>query len=130
MTYRDISCYVPINPVDENKVDNLVKSMLENGWQGMPILTYGEALLTGSHRFAALKKIARMVDSLDLDDAPILDADVVEDVTEIVNENLRKYEEENGEAYDFEYSGIDYSDIGWLLKDSWVEDYKDEIREW
>lgn len=59
MNYYDIQCFAEINEVDESKVDELVSSMLSNGWQGMPILIIGESLLTGSHRLAALKKLMK-----------------------------------------------------------------------
>mgnify|MGYP000199394710 FL=1 len=51
--------------------------------------------------------------------------DVAEDVTEIIENAISVFEEENGYIPD-----IDFSNIGWLLKGSWVEAYKDEIEEW
>ena len=51
--------------------------------------------------------------------------DVAEDVTEIVENNYKKRLEEEGWCPD-----IRYDDIGWLLRDSWVEEYRDEIVEW
>ena len=112
--------------LDEKKVQALVKSILENGWKGCPILVYGESLLTGNHRQEALGRIYNMVLSGEIDDAPVLDDDsVAEDVTEIVEKNLKAAEELLGYIPE-----IDYSNIGWLLKGSWVEKYKDEIVEW
>lgn len=125
MTYQDISRYRPCNEVDKAKVDKLVESMLANGWQGCPVLVYGDELLTGSHRLAALKRIEEMYHNDEIDEANILDEDIAEDVTDIVEENWQKYVEEHGYDPDF-----DKSDIGWLLAGSWVEDYKDEIAEW
>lgn len=92
MTYRDICRYAPVNETEQAHVDELVKSMLENGWQGMPILVCGEALLTGSHRLAALNEIERMVNDMEIDDAEILDEEIAEDVTEIVEANIAKRE--------------------------------------
>ena len=125
MKYNDIRCYEPVNEVDDGKVGELVKSMLENGWQGMPILVCGEALLTGSHRLAALRKIDRMIMDDEIEDAAVLEEDIADDVTEIVENKLREFEAENDYVPD-----IDYADIGWLLAGSWVEEYKDEIVEW
>lgn len=126
MTYNEIATYHPINKVDEARVAELVKSMLENGWQGCPILVYGEEILTGSHRLAALKEIERMYNEDEIEDMPeVLEQDVAEDVTDIVEENIAKYIEENGETPE-----IAYDNIGWLLEGSWVEEYKGEIVEW
>lgn len=126
MTYNEIYWMAQINAVDENKVNALVSSMLENGWQGCPILILNDQLLTGSHRIAALKKIEEMYRNDEISDRPeVLDQDIAEDVTDIVEENLAKLEEENGYVDD-----IQYDNIGWLLKGSWVEEYKDEIAEW
>jgi hypothetical protein len=118
--YHNIQCYLPVNDTDETRVEELVKSMLVNGWVGCPILVLGESLLTGSHRLAALRKIAE-----EHPEAEVLTQDVAEDVTEIVNERLLAHEAEYGYIPD-----IDYSSIGWLLEDSWVAAYSDEIVEW
>ena len=126
MTFHDIQYFLPINEVEEDKVNALVESMLANGWQGCPILTCGDDLLTGSHRIVALKKIYEMYYNDELDEEPsVLTEEIAEDVTEIVEESISKFEEKHGYAPD-----IDYSDIGFLLSGSWVEQYKDEIEEW
>ncbi|WP_368234279.1 ParB N-terminal domain-containing protein [Anaerotruncus rubiinfantis] len=125
MTYNQIRGYSKINETDENKVNELVKSMLENGWQGCPILVYGNELLTGSHRLEALRKIEDMLNNDEIESAAVLDEDIAEDVTEIIERNMAAFEEENGWAQD-----IRLNDIGWMLKDSWVEEYKNEIDEW
>lgn len=126
MTYENISNLYLINDVDTNKVDALVADMLQNGFKGCPILVCGDELLTGSHRLAALHQIEKMYIAGDIEDEPeVLRQEVAEDVTDIVNENMANFEEKNGFAPD-----IDKSDIGWLLKDSWVEAYKNEIAEW
>lgn len=121
MTYNQIRGYSKINETDENKVNELVKSMLENGWQGCPILVYGNELLTGSHRLEALRKIEDMLNNDEIESAAVLDEDIAEDVTEIIERNMAAFEEENGWAQD-----IRLNDIGWMLKDSWVEEYKVE----
>lgn len=121
MTYRDLYNLpaTTINDVIESKVDDLYESMKKNGYVGCPILIYNGNLLTGSHRLCALDKLYR--DGYD----EVFDWEVAEDVTDIVKEHILAREESDGWAPD-----IDYSNIGWLLEGSWVEQYKDEIAEW
>lgn len=118
MKYREISGYSLINEVDEIKVTELANSIRTNGFVGCPILTFNGQLLTGSHRLAALRV-------LDLQDFDLDKFEVAEDVTELVNEAFESFNEENGY-----YPELDFSDIGWMLKDTWVEAYKEEIEEW
>lgn len=118
MTYLNIENLALINEVDEEKVNEIAENMRKNGFVGCPILIWNDTLMTGSHRLAALKK-------LEEEGVDVFDWEVAEDVTEIAEENFAKFEEENGWQRD-----IDFSDIGWLLKGSWVEEYKDEIVEW
>lgn len=126
MTYNDIACYALINDVDTDKVNDLADSMIENGWVGCPILIYGEELLTGSHRLAALREVERRYLTGEIDEVPeVLTCDIAEDVTEIVEENIAKAEEENGFAPE-----IEYDNLGWMLEGSWVEEYKDDMEEW
>ena len=119
MKYDDICCYAPINDTEEEKVAQIAESIKKNGCAGCPILVCGGALLTGSHRLAALKSLEND-ESVDLSKM-----EVAEDVTEIVENALKKFEAENGYIPD-----IDYSDIGWMFSGTWVEQYKDEIAEW
>ena len=126
MTYNDIACYALINDVDADKVNDLADSMIENGWVGCPILVYGEELLTGSHCLAALREVERRYLTGEIDEVPeVLTCDIAEDVTEIVEENIAKAEEENGFAPE-----IEYDNLGWMLEGSWVEEYKDDMEEW
>ena len=118
MTYDRISRFAPINDVDNDKVKEIAESIKANGYVGCPILIFGESLLTGSHRKAAL-------DLLDAEGYDVAGLDVAEDVTEIIENAISVFEEENGYIPD-----IDFSNIGWLLKGSWVEAYKEEIEEW
>ena len=119
MRYDQIQCYAPVNGVDAAKVAELAESMLAHGWVGCPILVVGESLLTGSHRLAALRKIAE-----EHPEAHVLRQDVAEDVTEIVGAKMAEFEDANGYMPD-----IEYDHIGWLLEGSWAEAYKDEIAE-
>ena len=109
MTYEEIGGrYCPINKVEESHVLEIMESMRKNGYVGCPILIYGDRLLTGSQN------------------DEVYDWEVAEDVSDIVNGNYSEFIEKNGY-----YPDIDYRDIGWLLKNSHIEDlYKNEIEEW
>jgi len=74
--------------------------------------------LTGSHRLEALKFLDD--EGFDLDSM-----ECAEDVTDIIEEAMSRFEEENGYLPD-----IQFDNIGWLLEGSWVEQYKGEIAEW
>lgn len=119
MTYQDIKYYTTINDTDSTKVSGLVDSMLNNGWVGAPILVYGESLITGSHRLAALNVIEEMVNDMEIDDSEVLNADIAEDVTDIVNE----YVERTG-------NDIEFDCLGKIFAGTWVENHKNEIAEW
>lgn len=125
MTYEEIRCYTPINEVDNEKVTEIANSIKKNGWVGCPILVFNDSLLTGSHRLAALKKLYEELDFDELEEMNFYNMEVAEDVSDIVDENYDEAVEELGYCPE-----IDYRNIGWLLKNSWVEDYKDEINEW
>lgn len=118
MTYNKISWMYGINEVDENKVNDIAESMKSNGFVGCPILVWNDQLLTGSHRLAALKQLEE--DGLD-----VYDWEVAEDVTDLVEDAFKRFEEENGWQRD-----MDYSDLGWIFAGTWVEEYKNEIEEW
>lgn len=118
MRYSQIYYYNLINEVEEDKVTALAENMRSNGYVGCPILVCNDQLLTGSHRLAALRK-------LEEEGVDVYDWEVAEDVTDIVEDALSRFEEENGWQKD-----VDCSEIGWLLEGSWVEEYKDEIAEW
>lgn len=118
MTFEQIQYMYPINSVDESKVSALIDSMRQHGFTGCPILVFNDQLLTGSHRLEALRRLTE-------EDTDVLSWDVAEDVTEIVNDHFQTFEDEHGWTPD-----LDYSDIGWMLSGSWVEEYKDEIDEW
>ncbi len=118
MTFNDIKYCNPINDIDPAYVEELAQLIKTKGWLGCPMLVYGDNLLTGSHRLAALKKLYN--DGVDIDDL-----EVAEDITDIVEDKLAKFENDHGYIPD-----IDYQNIGWLLDDTWVEQYRDEIAEW
>lgn len=135
LTYQDIQCLSEINETETDKVESLIASMLENGWQGAPILVIdGFGLLTGSHRMAALKTIANRDGNGEYDDDDDLSTRVYEllnetdlalDVTDLVNDAFAAYEEENGETPDLEFDSI-----GWMFEGTEVEEWKNEIAEW
>lgn len=118
MRYNDIKCFSKINEVDSKKVKMIAESIKNNGWIGCPILVYGEQLITGSHRLAAL-------DLLYEDEFDIESIECAEDVTDIVENAMHTFEKENGYLPD-----IEFDNIGWIFKGTWVEEYKEEIKEW
>ena len=107
-----------INDTDPKKVEEIAESMRNKGFVGCPILIFNGMLLTGSHRLEALRKLYEENDD-------VIDWDIAEDVTDIVNAAYDRRFEEEGWAPD-----LDYSNIGWLFEGTWVEQYKDEIDEW
>lgn len=114
-TYFDISSLPLVNDVDENKVSEIKKSILKNGWKGAPILYTNMGLVTGSHRLAALREIEETED-----DDDVLFENIAEDVTDIVND----YCEKN----DMTWDELDFSYLREIFTGTWVEEY--EIREW
>lgn len=120
MTGWKVIEYNLINEVSQSKVHSIAESILKNGYVGCPILVNGEELITGSHRVAALRQIAKSGENLD-----VLNDYVAEDVSDIVQAAFDRFEEENGYIPD-----LDLYNIGWIFEGTWVERYKDEIEEW
>ncbi len=118
-TFEEIKKMELINKVDDEKVLEIANSIKKNGWCGTPILYTEIGLITGSHRLAALKLLEKEWEDFDCE------IECAEDVTDLVNEALIKFEEEEGYIPE-----IDYSEIGWIFSGTWVEEYKDEIIEW
>lgn len=116
-TYFDISSLPLVNDVDEKKVSEIKKSILANGWQGAQILYTDLGLVTGSHRLAALQEIEETGD-----DDDVLFEDIAEDVTDIINSYC--------EEHDIYWDELDFGNLGEIFAGTWVEEYKDEIREW
>lgn len=114
-TYFDISSLPTVNEVDQNKVEEIKKSIMANGWQGAPILYTNLGLVTGSHRLAALQEIEETGE-----DDDVLFENIAEDVTDIVND----YCEKN----DMTWDELDFSYLREIFTGTWVEEY--EIREW
>jgi hypothetical protein len=55
--YKDPNELETVNPIDNAaKLDSLVQSMKENGWQGEPILIVNGETWTGSHRIEAARQ--------------------------------------------------------------------------
>lgn len=116
-TYEDIKCLPLVNDVDEKKVSEIKESILKNGWHGAPILYTNLGLVTGSHRLAALREIEETGE-----DDDVLFEEIAEDVTDIVNEYC--------ESHDTYWDELDFGNLGEIFAGTWVEEYKDEIREW
>lgn len=115
-TYFDISSLPTVNEVGQNKVEEIKESILANGWQGAPILYTNLGLVTGSHRLAALQEIEESGE----DD--VLFENIAEDVTDIINDYC--------ESHDTYWDELDFGNLGAIFAGTWVEEYKDEIREW
>lgn len=124
--FSKINNFDLLNKVDDAKVNEILNSLLANGWQGAPVLYCDYGLVTGSHRLAALRKINAMLDDADGDEFnklyDILDSVEALDVTDIIN----KHCEDN----DYTYADIDFAFLGDVFKGTEVEQYKDEIVEW
>lgn len=118
-TYFDISSLPTVNEVDQSKVEEIKKSILKNGWKGAPILYTNLGLVTGSHRLAALREIEEDDDVLDDD---VLFENIAEDVTDIIDDYC--------ESQDTYWDELDFSNLREIFASTWVEEYKDEIREW
>ena len=43
--------------IDSDKVTEIANSIQNNGWQGSPIVVWGDTLITGNHRYAACKEL-------------------------------------------------------------------------
>ena len=115
MTALNILDFEPVNFVDPEKVNNIYKSILENGWSGAPILVYGNCLITGSHRKAALIKL--------FDDGYNLNFECAEDVTDIIEGKIAEGMEESEI-----FNNLDY--LREIFTGTWVEEYKDDLVEW
>ncbi len=120
MKFREIQCFEPLNEVDENKVNEIAESIKANGYVGCPILICGESLITGSHRLAALRKLAEQEDNEEIDYIGVRDLIVAADVTDLVEKALSENPDRE----------LDTSNIGWIFEGTWVERYKSEIEEW
>lgn len=116
-TYFEISSLPTVNDVNHDKVEALKKSILSNGWKGAPILYTNMGLVTGSHRLAALQKIEETGE-----DDDVLFENIAEDVTDIIDDYC--------ESQDTYWDELDFSNLREIFASTWVEEYKDEIREW
>lgn len=109
--------------VNEGKVNELVKDILENGWTGAPVIFFSGGLLTGNHRTAALRKIAEMYEDGEL--------------TEEQEKRMKELDDSGEYCYDAEWimeekSGVEweYDSLGVLFEGTELEEWKDEIEEW
>ena len=126
--------YIPsielTHPVEENKVNELVQSILENGWTGAPIIYFSGGLLTGNHRTAALEKILEMYENEELTEEQekrmkeLDESEIYYDADWIIEEKQRAFrEEEQGVLWT-------HDELGPLFEGTDLEQWKDEIEEW
>lgn len=118
MKTAEILYYAEINNTDAEKVNEIIESIRNNGWQGAPILVMESSrmLITGSHRLAALKVL----------DDECFDLDSLGDVAEPVDDIINSWCEDNDTCID----DIRYDCLSSVFSGTWVEQYKDEIAEW
>lgn len=117
--YEDIKSFYTVNDTRAEQVEAIAQSIKENGWQGAPILTYGDyRLITGSHRLEALEAL---YDDEEVGNG-LFSADIAEDVTDLVDAYLAKN--------DIDFDDIDFADLGGIFAGTWVEEYANEIEEW
>ena len=119
--------HLSLNDTEQLRVNEIMESLLTNGWIGAPILYIDDmCLVTGSHRLEALKQIESMYDVSDDETqdkiTEILNADIALDVTDIVNE----YCEEN----DCTYDQLPFDSLRNIFKNTRIEEFKGEINEW
>ena len=126
--FEEATVFAKINNIDDGTVQELIGSILTNGWQGAPILYHNSiGLITGSHRVEALKRIEEMYDNEELTPEQEAIAEKIDkegnyylDVTYIIDEWMEENPEESWE----------YDSIGKLFEGTEVEKWKDEIEEW
>ena len=115
-----------INKVDEDKVQQLIESIINEGWKGAPILHHQSiGLITGSHRTAALRRISDMYENDELTEKQreiVEEIDRTEvyyyDVTDIIDDCIEKGIE------------LEYDNLERVFKGTEVEQWKEEIEEW
>lgn len=120
MTANEIINYIPVNSTYADHVFEIKNSIMENGWQGCPILV-SEAhnrLITGSHRLAALQDISNNEWDFDLDSL----GDVAENVDDILDAWC--------EEHDCTIDDLPYDDLCAIFSGTWVEQYADDLKEW
>lgn len=116
--YEALSCNL-INGTDEKKVKELEKSIMENGWQGAPILYMDDILITGSHRTQALTNLE-------------------ERYYDFTEKEMKQWKELEKQDVTFDVSNIiqneeddmDYDNLKKYFKGTEVEKWKNDLLEW
>lgn len=119
MTYMQVSCYATPNGTDGRHVDEIAQSILKHGWDGAPILVDSVQgfCLTGSHRMAALRKLA---DNTDMD---VDDMTVAVDVHDILED---WYDRQDPDIA----AELPLDNLRSIFEDTEIEAYKDQLPEW
>jgi hypothetical protein len=116
MTAVNILDYEPVNPTYPEHVQEIKESIIVNGWMGCPILCYGNLLLTGSHRQAALRELAAEDYNIKFDCAV--------DVTDLIDGIMQA----NGWTLEDIYNNLDC--LRCIFTGTWVEEYKEQLADW
>ncbi len=124
--YNNIECLRKVKLTNQEKVNELIASLLSNGWSGVPILYYADlGLVTGSHRVEALNQLETMQYDVDEETQSKIDS-ILENVEAIeVSDIVDNYCNQN----DVCWEDLDFSNLGSIFTGTEIEKYKDEI-EW
>lgn len=120
LTFKQIEGFTPLDPwAEPQSIDELVNAIVDSaGYNLCPILVWEDNIICGYDKFVALQTIHQS-------GINVKDWVVAANVTDIVNHKLLEYESEEGYIPD-----LDFDNVGWLFKDTWVESFKDDIKEW
>ena len=132
MTFEEIRGYEPINNTNNTKIENLVESITQNGWNGCPILVseHMGSLVTGSHRLEALDTICRdLWTAVEYEENHGNDIEEEVEVAENVDDILEEYFTNNDLSWD-DFDTLPFDNLHLIFAGTWVEDYKNQIAEW
>lgn len=132
MKYSQIRDMEAPNETNARHVYEIIESIEDYGWDGMPILVYAKAdrLITGSHRLAAMKIFEKLwLDGEYRNNKKILDRveDIIcdrIDVAESVDDEIEAWEERHPDE------DLPLDRLPEIFAGTWVERYKDELPEW
>ena len=126
LKFDQIAHLAPINNLEEEKARAIFNSIKNEGWKSDlgPILIYQGALLTGTHRLAALKFLFQSEP-----DHPVFREEIAWDVTEEIHRNIDAMPEDDLLEKTYEIDDFS-SGLGELLAGTPVEQLREHIKEW